>query len=495
MTETQPALGGARALSLRTKFFYGFGSVAFGAKDSGFSYFLLIFYNQVMGLPSQTVGLAIMIALLVDAFLDPIVGQISDNWRSRWGRRHPFMYAAALPVALSYLLLWSPMKGLSHQQLFVYLIVTAVLIRSFITLYEIPSSALAAELTTQYDERTKLLSYRYLFGWIGGLIMYFAALTVFLKPDAAHKVGQLNPEGYAHYGMAAALLMLFAILVSAIGTHREIPYLRLAPQRKLSLGALAREMFGTLANRSFLVILVASLFTAMAGGLSLSINLYFTTFFWELSRAQIATLTFASLLAALFAFAAAPALSRLFGKKASAIVLLVVGVTVSSTPVSLRLLGVFPPNGSPLLYPILFSQNVISVGLIVTAGILMASMIADVVEDSELRTGRRSEGLFFAANAFVAKAVSGIGIFSSSMILAVVGFPQDAKPGQVDPQVIRHLGLVFVPTMITLYVLAALFTTGYRITRQSHEESLRKLAAAADLVEEGEPAGSTAKLG
>ena len=484
-----------RRLGLRTKFFYGFGSVAFGAKDSGFSYFLLIFYNQVMGLPALTVGLAITIALFVDAFLDPIVGQISDNWRSRWGRRHPFMYAAALPVALSYLLLWNPPAGLNPQGLFFYLIATAILIRSFITLYEIPSSALAAELTTQYDERTRLLSYRYLFGWIGGLIMYLAALTLFLKPDAIHKVGQLNPVGYAHYGLASAGLMFFAILVSSIGTHREIPYLRVVPQRKVSILTLAREMMGTLANRSFLLILVASLCTSMAGGLSLSINLYFTTFFWELSRTQIAIFTAASFLAAVFAFTAAPALSKRFGKKPSAMVLLVAGVLVSVTPITLRLLGVFPPNGSPILFPLLFLQNVISVGLIVTANILMQSMIADVVEDSELRTGRRSEGLFFAANAFVAKAVTGIGIFASSMILAVAGFPQGATPGHVQPEVIRHLGMVFVPTLLVLYGLASAITAGYRITRASHEESLRKLAAAAELAEHGEPAGSTAGLG
>src|SRR3546814_13186243 len=101
-----------------------------------------------------------MVALIIDAFLDPIIGQVSDNWRSKWGRRHPFMYAAAVPVAVSYLLLWNPPASWNHEQLFVYLIVVAVLIRSFISCYEIPSSALAAELTTQYDERTKQLSLR-----------------------------------------------------------------------------------------------------------------------------------------------------------------------------------------------------------------------------------------------------------------------------------------------------------------------------------------------
>ncbi|WP_421933328.1 MFS transporter [Phenylobacterium sp.] len=494
MTQAVPGPQTDRRLSLPTKLFYGFGSVAFGVKDNGFSYFLLIFYNQVMGLPAQTVGLAIMIALFVDAFLDPIVGQLSDNLRSRWGRRHPFMYAAAIPVAVSYLLLWNPPKSLDHQGLFFYLIGTAILIRSFITCYEIPSSALAAELTTGYDERTKLLSYRFLFGWIGGLAMYFAALKIFLRPDAGHKVGQLNVEGYAHYGIAAALLMLLAILVSAGGTHSQIPFLREAPHRKLSLSTLAREMFGTLSHRSFLRILTANLFAAMAGGLTLSISLYFTTFFWEFSSAQIALFTFASLTSALFAFAAAPALSRRFGKKRSAMTLLLIGLTVGCTPIVLRLLGLFPENGSALLFPLLFAQNVISTGATITANILTSSMIADVVEDSELRTGRRSEGLFFAASAFVAKAVTGIGIFTSAMLLKAAAFPQGAKPGEVDPAIIARLGMIYVPVLVVLYGLCVIFMNGYRITREGHAESLRQLAAAADLVNEGEPASETGKL-
>ena len=127
-------------------------------KDNGFSYFLAFFYAQVVGLPAETVGLAIMLALVIDAFIDPIVGQLSDNTRSRWGRRHPWMYAARhpggglLPPALE------PADGLGAKPALVaYLVAVAVLIRSFISCYEIPSAALAAELTTEYDERTRLL--------------------------------------------------------------------------------------------------------------------------------------------------------------------------------------------------------------------------------------------------------------------------------------------------------------------------------------------------
>src|SRR5450432_594881 len=117
--EARPTSLGSH-LPLSSRLFYGFGSVAFGVKDNGFSYLLLIFYNQVVGLSAPLVGMAIMIAMIFDAFLDPIVGQVSDNWRSRWGRRHPFMYAAALPVAISYLALWNPPHW-SHAQLFWYL--------------------------------------------------------------------------------------------------------------------------------------------------------------------------------------------------------------------------------------------------------------------------------------------------------------------------------------------------------------------------------------
>jgi GPH family glycoside/pentoside/hexuronide:cation symporter len=485
---------GARRLSFPTRFFYGFGSVAFGVKDNGFSYFLAFFYAQVVGLPAQTVGLAIMMALVIDAFIDPIVGQLSDNTRSRWGRRHPWMYGAALPVAVSYLLLWNPPKGWETGALVAYLVTTAIFIRSFISCYEIPSAALAAELTTEYDERTRLLSYRYLFGWIGGLAMYGLALSVLLKPTPQYPVGQLNPEGYANYGMFAGGLMLFAILVTAIGTHRQIPFLRDPPQQRVTIGRLAREMVGTLANRNFLMILASAFFLYAGIGLGFSINLYFATYFWEFSSVEIALFTFSSLAAAILAFAAAPRIAQRFDKKPAAMLLIPGGLAASTAPIVLRLLGAFPPNDSPLIFGIIFVTTMIGVGLGIVANILFSSMIADVVEDSELKTGRRQEGLFFAAIAFANKSVTGLGIFFSGMIVAAIHFPKGVKPGAVAPEIVRNLGLVYVPTQAVLYGTATLLLLGYGISRASHMETLRKLAAATDLAAEGEPPSSAARL-
>src|SRR6266446_7019696 len=203
-----------------------------------------------------------MVALFIDALLDPLVGFVSDHLHSRWGRRHPFMYAAALPVAVAYYFLWNPPADLSQGQLFGYFLTMAVLVRVLISCYEIPSSSLVSELTDRYDERTSILSYRYFFGWWGGLTISVLAYTVFLTADATHPVGVLNVGGYQRYGLVAALIMACAILISAIGTHSFIPYLRQPPPRKRLgwRGALA-ELHQTLANRSFLGLMGAAIFS------------------------------------------------------------------------------------------------------------------------------------------------------------------------------------------------------------------------------------------
>lgn len=482
----------APPVSRATKWFYGFGSVAYGIKTNGFQTFLLLFYNQVVGLPANWVGGAIFLALIVDALIDPIVGQASDHWRSRWGRRHPFMYASALPVALSYLALWNPPHW-SAPALFAYLTIVAVVVRTFITFYEIPSSALSAEMTSDYDERTSILGYRYMFGWLGGLGMVFLAYAVFLRPTARYPVGQLNPVGYAHYGTLSAVLMLLAILISAAGTHARIPWLRQPPKTApRSLPALAREMASTLSHRSFLMMVAVGLFTAMGQGLSFALALYLGTFFWALTSVQILALVAQGFAGAVIAMALAPALSRRFGKKATALATLLLSVLVEVSPLSLRLLGVFPANHTPMLLPTLLSFGIVSSSLGISATILISSMIADVVEDSELKTGRRSEGLFFAASSFVQKAVSGTGLLLSGAILAVVHFPVKAQPGHVPQAVLDHLAMVYLPSYAGLYAVALGFLAAYRIDRATHQANLQRLAQAAAAAEIAEEAAGLA---
>jgi Na+/melibiose symporter-like transporter len=485
---TGAAMGRRPRLGLPTKLAYGFGSVAFGVKDAGFQAFLLLFYNQLVGLPSEWVSGAIAMALIADACVDPIVGQVSDHWRSRWGRRHPFMYAAALPVAVSYLLLWNPPHA-SHAALFAYLLATAILVRTFITVYEIPSSALVAELTQDYDQRTNLLSCRSVFGNMGGLGMALLAYLVFLRPTPAYPQGQLNPHGYAAYGAVSAVVMFTAILLSAAGTQRFAPFLHKPHAAPKTLAQFVREMFATLSHRSFLMTLGAGSFAAMGGGLHSALTLYFATFYWELTSAQISILVVQSVVAAVAASVLAPYAGRLMGKKAAAMTGLALSTPVAVSPFILRMAGLFPANHSVWLVPALLLMVTLAGALSISATILISSMIADVVEDSQLRTGRRSEGLFFAASAFTGKLVSAGGLFFAGLILGLVAFPIAAKPGHVDPHILTRLVWTYMPVYAGLSIVAIGFLCFYDINRHRHEENLRRASQAVAMAETTEPAG------
>jgi len=464
-------------MSFHTRFYYGIGSVAYGVKDNGFSYFLLLYYNQVLGLPATAAGMALMIALLLDAVSDPLVGYVSDNWHSRWGRRHPFMYFSALPLAAAYALLWSPPAGLGERWLFVYLLCSAVLVRTLITLYEIPSSSMVAELTDHYDERTSLLSYRYFFGWYGGLTMAVLAYGVFLAATPEHPRGVLNPAGYRTYGLVGAGAILVSILMSSIGTHRYIPRLKAPPARKpFAPIRIFRELFETLSNRSFLSLFLSGVFGAAAAGVTTNLNVYMNTYFWELTSEQIRYIVFLQFLSALIGATLAPIFTRRFGKKRATLGLFGFSVFFGAGPVLLRLVELFPVNGSPWLLPILMLHGVIEVSLVVMIGIAISSMIADIAEQNEIHTGRREEGLFFAARSFAAKATSGVGTFLAGIMLDLIAFPRGATPGEVDAWTIFKLGVVLGPVLMGLYAIALLCIFRYDISREGHEENLAILA-------------------
>lgn len=465
-------------LGLGTKLAYGFGSVAFGVKDGGFNYFLLMFYGTVVGLEPVLVGLAMLIALFLDAISDPLVGYWSDNFHSRWGRRHPFMYASAIPVAATYFLLWSPPEGLSQSELFLYLLSLAVLIRTFITFYETPSSALLPELSSDYEQRTSLQSFRVFFGWVGGNAMSVLMFGALLVPTAEYSHGTLNREGYASYGVIASALIFTAILVSSLATHRHIPVLRKPPTKQaFALRRLFGEMYDSLREKSFIALFWATVMGAVASGLSAALAFTMLTYFWGFSSEQQFYWTALVFFSALIAFAIAPAIGKRFGKKKAVIILGIIAFTLAPAPVILRLLGLMPENGDPILFPLVATINTIDLSLIIALQAILYSMIADLVESSELRTGRRSEGVFYAAVTFTRKCTLALGSFIGGVILSAVALPKGADPSTVSQETLWWLGASYAPSLWILWFAMLFCISRYRITKEEHEANLQRLAS------------------
>ena len=181
---------------------FGFGAVANGVKNAAFSTYLLLFYNQVLGVPAAIVSGAIALTLLVDAFADPFIGRWSDMTRSRIGRRHPFIFGSALPTAAFFVLSWFPPAGLSDMQMGFWIFALAALTRMSISAFEIPTSAMAAELTDNYSERTGLFGLRYFFGYLGtfgfaafSLAVFFVAIVATTAALSGHGLTRLTlPE-------------------------------------------------------------------------------------------------------------------------------------------------------------------------------------------------------------------------------------------------------------------------------------------------------------
>lgn len=456
------------------KFFLAFGNIGWGVKDASMG-LLFLFYNQVLGTPAFLAGLAIGAALVFDAIIDPIIGVVSDNWRSVWGRRHPFMYVAAVPVGVFFYMLWTP-PDLSDTGLFFYLLIVAVLVRSALAMFEIPTTALVAELSDDYTKRTEFLSWRWFFGVLGATVISILTYSLWLVPDATHKFGQLNPAGYPKMALAASIVMTLSILVSCIGLHRFIPYFIKPKPQFVSIPQMARELLQTLRIRPFLVLIVSGIFGSTALGLSGVMGTYLLTFFWKLHSADLLKFSFVGVLAAALAFTVVVPLTARYEKKQIAIAAALFGVVFGTGPYFFALFGWMPDYSSGWLLPALLVMFVLLAAIGIAGGVMTGSMIADVVEYGALETGRRSEGAFFAALSLVNKSVSGFGFVLSSFVVWLAGFPTNANPATLDPAILRNLLWVYLPILMTLYALSIFFFNKYPITRAKHAENVRRLA-------------------
>lgn len=470
MAESPSATPGR--LNLGEKLLFGSGQIAYGAKIQIMG-LVLLFYNQVMGLPAATVSLAISATLIVDAFWDPVFGHLSDNLRSPWGRRHPLMYASALPIGLGFYLLWSPPSGLSSQDLVIYLIAVLFFLRLATSLYEIPSRALVPELAPGYDDRTVVLSYRYLWEVFGRAAAAFLSFGWFMRESPANPKGQLGLGGYQPMGLAIGLLMSASILVCAIGTHHRIRTLYQPPKRRIALGEGAREIGATLANWNLGVAVVAGLVAGIAYGVTSGMYIYISTYFWGLPASSIFQLVIVEVLAAPLAAVLAPALAKRRGKKVACITLFLLSVITNNGPILLRLLHAFPGPHSDFFMPLMLADRVLT-GVLGTGGfIVVTSMIADIVEESQAKTGRRSEGLLLSADGVLRNAVTGLGAAVPGLLITAVGFPIGASAASVDPGIVDKLAWAYLPLTSGMSTLSILVWCFYRIDRRAHERNLR----------------------
>lgn len=465
-------------VSLYTKTAFGAGQIAEGVKNSSFNYFLFFFYNQVLGLSGTLSGLALFIATAFDAVTDPVAGSFSDRFQHRLGRRHPFMYASAIPLGLTFALLFRPPAGLSEGGLFLWLTCFTVLVRGSMTLYHVPHLALGAELTSDYTERTTIVAFRTLFGLGGTMLTVAFAWLFFFQETPDFERGQLDPAAYPPFGAAFGLVMIVTILLSAAGTHDQIPRLPQATPEmgRLSLRTLKNDYLAALANRHFRPFFIGIVVFFVVRGIQEVLTVHMSTYFYVLDQEQIATVSLAAFPGFLLGVPLWTVVGRRFDKRPT----FLAGIGSFSffvlLPPVAKLTGFYPPPESVFYVGILAACTFLA-AFSACAGILMAgSMMADLADDHELTTGARQEGIFFGALAFAAKSTSGLGGLLAGVGLDLIAFPTQTTPDAVPAGKVVALGVFYGPGIAILAVIAIGFLSRYGIDRARHAEIVQALA-------------------
>ena len=462
-------------VSMRTKLSFGIGASGEAGTLWMFNALTFFFYNQVLGLPPDLAGYAVAIAIVFDAITDPVMGSISDRFRSKYGRRHPFMFAAPGPILIALFFIFNPPDSVNTDfQLFAWYTAFTIFLRVSLTLFTVPHLALGAELSDDYDERSKVMSYNTLFGYVGVVFMHvFVWFIIFDKFEG----GQRNIDAYAPIVIYASVLILTCILASAWFTKDRIPFLKKPPDdgEKIGFKRLIKDMSGAISNKNYLNLLIGLFFLSVLIGTHETLGLYMVTFFWELTPYQIGFLIINNIIGYVLGFILAARLHRRFDKRAT-IVFTCLSLSIFwSMAVTLRLFDLAPQNTTWELVVFIICFGAVSSASGSILHISVMSALADVSDENELKTGMRQEGIYYSARAFFGKASNAFGHVVAGLALSYIGFPENAVPGELSSEMIFKLGIIDGPFAMVWGFIAVFFYYRYGINRKYHAQIQEQL--------------------
>lgn len=465
----------AQSATRGTMFTYGLGNIPVGIKNNLLGTYLLIYYNQVLGLDAVLAASAMAIATIIDAISDPLVGIWSDRARTRWGRRHPFMYAAIIPFAVSYYYILHDPGDITQTALYIRLLFFLVMLRLAMTFYEIPRGALGPELTKDYDQRNLLAGWNMAFGWISGAGIAFIANQFFLDSF-------LDLAGYQRLAFAGGLGIFVGSAVSTIGLHKHIPNLHIPEARTFSFKSFFSETLETLSNKSWRALFFAGCVYSLVVGTEQGVGTYYNQFFWQWKPAAISIFALFQASCVIVISFLAPLIAKGRSKKKIAVSVFMTSIVFGPMPIVLRLIdpffgfATFPGNGTTSIWWILlmhagFTASIGSLGFI-----FITSMSMEIVEDVQKATKRREEGLLGTVNSFIHKLVGAGGVMISGAIISVVGFD---RPGvtveQMYGPIINKFALIHICIGFFLPIVSTLLILLYDIDRKGHQENITDL--------------------
>ncbi len=445
------------------KVIYGIGGFAENFFHNALNIMATPFLNIGFGVNPAMVSTAMSIPRLLDAVLDPFMGVVSDNFRSRFGRRRPFIFVGGLMTSVVFAAVWWIPRGLGESGTFWAFLAMMLIYYAVFTVFIVPYLALGFELSPDYNERTRLMSYKSFFSTLAGFAMNW--LYWLTQRDIFGGI----VEGMRWVGIGCGILLMLATVAPAVFL-RERPHAAPAPtQRGQGMGFIA-SIKAALSCKPFLLV-VAACVSVIVGILSImQIGMYLNIYFVAGGDQKLASAIqgLAGSCYQVTSILTVPLVSWLgtrLGKRRALMGILSLGILGSLSSWFLL------TPASPYLQIISLFFTAPAIGGL---WILAPSMIADVCDDDEDRFGTRREGTFGAAYAWFTKVGSSLALMTSGFVLVCTGFDVKCEAAQASGTI---LGMRMLNALVpaVFFGLAILAIYKYPISEKVAGEIRRRL--------------------
>jgi GPH family glycoside/pentoside/hexuronide:cation symporter len=442
-------------LPVRTKLLFSTGDLSTSIPLAIVMFFQLFFLTDVAGLRPDLAGWAVAAGRVWDAVNDPLFGLLSDRIRTRWGRRRVLLLFGAVPLGLSFAMMWlvPPWRPLA---LTAYYALAFILFDTVFTAVHVGYNALTPEMTADYDERSSLNGYRMVLSISGtlGAIILATVLGWFIEDSR----------------------LLFAVVGASLGLVSMVPPLvvfavtqeRSAEEQPAPL-PVRQALRMTLGNRPFRLVMGLYLLSWTTASVLAANLVYFANYYLRVPEQATYFVLVAQGSAILFIPLWVWVARRLDKRRA-----FLLG-TASWIAV---LLGIFVlgPDQVGLAYAL----AALAGSGIATAYVLPWSMVPDIIEYDEVRSGQRREGSYYAFASFFQKLATGAALWAMGQALALTGYINPPTSGPLPaqpPQAVQAMRLFMGPVPVVLLVLAMIFAWRYPISREEHRALREQLAA------------------
>ncbi|TGK96650.1 MFS transporter [Leptospira brenneri] len=446
-------------LKLPIKLGYGSAETGITAVQLFTQIYLLKFYTEIVGLNSSLAGIALAISVIWDAISDPLMGRISDHTHSRWGRRRPYILLGGILLSIAVLLLFSPPHLTTQFGKFAYLLSVYLFVNTAMTIISVPHIALGGELSFERNERTSIFGWRLFFSNIGMLVgMIVPAAILQSLGDESNQNNIISSRIIA--GEIVSFLILLSSVISFLVTRGKD---NTSEKPKEALPFFS-SFASVLKNKMFLVLLFAFVIAAIGRTFNSAIALYYYEYRLGLKESLVViNILLPFFLVLILSIGFWVWIAKRIGKKIPAFF----GVFG---------LGVLTVIAYPLFpYGELRPPLIVAfVGGICAGSILiMDSLLTDVVDYDELKTGEKREGLYFGIWKMGVKFSQAFGIALTGFLLDIIGFQNGATVQ--SPEVGFRLAMIFGPGVGFFFILGSLLFLFFPLTDEKHIQVQRIL--------------------